>query len=233
MANTGSLFGEGGLGINFSDIISGLGNVATGIVVFLIIGVVVAILTYFITRKRAYNKVIDIFEEVNQVPIPTGTDLAREISLPNTFTRAYLLKSRKVYLARPTIQTGKGHYWFFIRKDGEWVNVGLENFNEKMKRLDVHHDHTDMRMPNAALKKLIENNYKKTNWLKEYAPYIAIGILIIMLGITFFLLLNKASGVGGQFSGVASQLDGTVQSLNQILDSLDNIKTGSGVKIVT
>ena len=81
-----------------------------------------------------------------------------------------------------------------------------------------------MRMANASLKKLIEKNYKKLNWLKEYAPYIAIGILVLLLGIVAFLILNQANDVVAGFSDVADKLA-------DVLVNLDSIKSsGSGIK---
>ena len=199
------------------------GNFLWGFAFFIILSIVVIMIVLYIMNKKQYNRHIHMFEEIAGKAVPIGEDVAREIILPFTSIRAFLLKRRKVYLPRPSIQTGKGHYWYFIRKDGEWINVGMENLNKKMDELEIHYDHTDMRMANASLKKLVEKNYKKTNWIKEYAPYIAIGILVLLLGITAFLILNQADKVAGKFAGVAEQLV-------EVLKSLDSIKSsGSGI----
>ncbi|GAH16244.1 unnamed protein product, partial [marine sediment metagenome] len=84
-------------------------------------------------------------------------------------------------------KTGKGHYWYYIRKDGEWNNVGLQSLNKKLEELKIYADHTDMRMANASLKKLVDKNYKKLNWIKEFAPYIAMGVLIFILAISVYV----------------------------------------------
>lgn len=222
-----------GLGIDVGSILSGAGNLATGFVIFLIIALATGIITYYFVQKKHYNKEIHVWEEVNGVTAPMFDDKAREIVLPNTSVRAYLLKKMKIYLPRPSKQFGKGHYIFYIRKDGEWVNVLPSNINTDMVTLKLDFDHADMRLSNASIKKLVEKNYKKLNWIKEYAPYIAIGILILMLGITFFLLLNKASIISGQLvSGIKAQGE-TINALNEILKSLDNLKSSSGIEVVT
>ena len=98
--------------------------------------------------------------------------------------------------------------------------------------MGIHFDHTDMRMANASLKKLIEKNYKKINWLKEYAPYIAIGILILILGIVAFLVLNQAQKlVGGLASAVSSNKE-VIEQMGKMLVNVDNIYTGSGIRSV-
>ena len=222
-----------GLGVDFKGLLGGVGSIATGFVIFLIIAIATGIITYYIVQKKNYSKEVHVWEEVNGVTAPMFDDKAREIVLPNTSVRAYLLKKSKIYLPRPSRQFGKGHYIFYIRKDGEWVNVLPSNINADMVTLNLDFDHADMRLSNASIKKLVEKNYKKLNWIKEYAPYIAIGVLILMLGITFFLLLNKASVISGQLvSGIQAQGD-TITSLNEILKSLDNLKSGSGVTVTT
>ena len=208
----------------------GAGNFIQAFIFLLVLAFVVGGIVYYIMNKRQYNKHIHIFEEIAGKAIPTAVDRAKEIILPNTSIRAYYLQKRKVFLPRPSIQTGVGHYWFFIRKDGEWINIGLENLNKKLDELQIHYDHTDMRMANSSLKKLIEKNYKKLNWLKEYAPYIAIGILILLLGITAFLILNQANKTVAALGSSAQTNEAVVESLKNILQSMDNICTGSGIR---
>ncbi len=209
-----------------------VGGFVQGLIFLIIIGVIVAGIVYYFASKKQYNKTIHIFEEIAGKAVPVRIDKAKEIILPNTSIRAYYLKKGKVFLPRPSIQTGVGHYWFFIRKDGEWINVGIENLNTKLNELKIHYDHTDMRMANASLKKLIEKNYKKLNWLKEYAPYIAIGILVLMLGITAFLIINQAKPIASSFIAAADANELVAIKLAEVVTGMDNVCTGSGIRTV-
>lgn len=211
----------------------GFTNILQAFVFFLVFGFLVGGITYYIANRKKYNKKIEIFEEVNGKAVPTGIDLAREIVLPGTSIRAFFLKKRKFYIPRPSIQTGIGHYWYFIRRDGEWINIGLKNLNQEMNELKIHYDHTDMRMSNASLKKLIERNYKKLNWLKEYAPYIAMGMLIFMLGLVAFLVVNQAQDITSGLSSTADSFGESIDTFNSILISMDNICSQSGIRGVT
>ena len=40
-------------------------------------------------------------------------------------------------MPRPSIESGKEEYLYFIRNDGEWLNVGLDNVNEKMAKIGL------------------------------------------------------------------------------------------------
>ena len=158
-----------------------------------------------------------------------SVEKAREIVLPFTTVRAIYLQKSRIFLPRPSIQTGKGHFWYFKRADGEWVNC-RPKFNLKTGDVDLDFDHSDMRLANASLKKLVEKNYKKLNWLKEYAPYIGFAILILMLGITFFLVIGEASKVTGGLGTAVENMGEMIEAQKDILQSLDNILSSSGVR---
>ena len=176
-------------GINFGsegfDIGKLLLNLVIGGSFFVVISLMIGAFMIWRYYKKQYSKKIHIFSEINGITCPYGDDVAKEVILENTSIRAFLLKKSGLFLPRPSIQVGKDHYWYFIRDDGEWINIGLGNLNKELKELGIKYNHTDMRMQNASLKKLIEKNYKGGKWLEKYAPYIAMGILLLFL--VFFL----------------------------------------------
>ncbi len=182
--------------------------------------------------KKQYNKKIHIFSEINGATCPYGDDVAKEIILPNTSIRAFLLKKGGLFLPRPSIQVGKDHYWYFIRDDGEWINVGLGNLNKELTELGIKYNHTDMRMQNASLKKLIEKNYKGVQWLKEYAPFIAIGILLVLLGIGGFLYMYGANKTVAGLDTAIIHMGELAETIGKMLSSVDNIRSGSGIREV-
>jgi len=220
----GSLAGN--IGIDTTGWLGGVGNFIYLLITFFVVALLVGAILYYFLNKKQYTKKIQIFEEINGKPAPAGMDYAKEITIPDSSIRIFQLKNRNLFLPRPTIQTGKDNYWFFIRKDHEWVNVGLDNLNDKLNDLNVHYDHTDMRYANSSLKELIKSNYGEKNWLKEYAPYIAIGFLIVFLGITFYLIAD-------QLGTVASSLSATVDANNKVLEAttrlLEVANGGQGV----
>lgn len=224
----------GQLGVDIGgDTVSKATNLGVGLIYFVIMGIAVAIATAWWVNRKSYNKTIHIFEEVSSQTEPIEMDKAKEITLPFTSVRAFYLKKKKIYLPRPSLQTGKGHYWFFIREDGEWMNIKPSNVNEKLRELNLKFDHTDMRMANASLKKLVEKNYKKTNWLKEYAPYIGFAILILMLGIVAFLVVGESSKVVGGINANIDNMEGITANLERILSASDRIASTSGIRSAT
>ena len=206
------------------------GGFATNAII-LIIGLILAgMITWWWANKKSYNKTLVKFREINGVCRRVGIEKAREISLPGTSVRAFFLRKSKFYLPRPSIETGADEYWYFIRDDGEWMNIGIGNVNKQLSELGVKFDHTDMRMANAALKRLVDRSYKKTNWLKEYAPYIAMGILIIMLSIAVYIPMQKGGEVTGAAASNVESFQEITETMNEILINMNNIASSSGVR---
>ncbi len=201
------------------------------IVIFLILCIIAGVVTYWYLNKKSYNKEIVKFREINGVTRRVGVEKAKEIVLPGTSVRAFYLKNSKFYIPRPSIETGQNEFWYFIREDGEWVNVGLANLNTELKQLGLKYDHTDMRMANAALKRLVDKSYKKSNWLKEYAPYIGFAIIIIMVSIGGYMVMGESAKVVSATVPNVEALAEITETLNSILGNINNIASSSGVRV--
>lgn len=222
----------GNAGLDVSNIGEKAGSFGQGLITFIIIAIGIGIITYLLMGKKTYNKKIHIFEEINGQAVPVGEDSAMEMNLDHTSLKVFYLKKRKLYLPRPTRQVGKGHYWYFIRDDGEWINFSLANMNNELKELGTNYDHTDMRYGNAALKKLIEKNFKKTNWMKEYAHYIAFTALIIILGVVGWLILREAKTLIGALEQVTKNAADMIGTSEGLLKAVNNVCSGSGIVLV-
>ncbi len=199
-----------------------------GILVILLI--VAGGFTFWYINKKSYNKTIVKYREINGVACRVGIEKAKEVVLPNTSVRAFYLKKSKFYLPRPSIESGPEEYLYFIRDDGEWLNIGITNVNAEMRKLKIKFDHTDMRMANAALKRLVDKSYKKSNWIKEWAPYIGFGVIIIMLGIAGYLVMGEAGKVTASAAQNVESLSAIQESLNGILKNINNIASSSGLR---
>lgn len=215
---------DGGIKFNF------IGDV----IIFCILAVIAAIVTYIIISRKTFNKDIVKFREVNGIARRVGTEKAKEIQLPGTSVRAFYLQKSKFYIPRPSIESSQDEFWFYIRNDGEWINVGLANINDELTKLGLNYDHTDMRMANAALKKLVDKSYKKGNWVKEWAPYIGFGAIIIMLGVSGYLVMNESAKITTAAAGNVEALRDITIAMKDILSSANNIAQSSGVtEVVT
>lgn len=200
------------------------------IMILLFLCLLAGAFTYWYVQRKSYNKTIVKYREINGATRRVGIEKAKEIVLPNTSVRAFYLKSSKFFIPRPSIESGENEYCYFIREDGEWMNVGISNPNTKLRELGLKFDHTDMRMANAALKRLVDKSYKKINWMKEWAPYIGFSVIIIMVAIGGYLVMGESAKVVGAASGNVQALQGITENLEQILVNINNIAASSGAR---
>jgi len=211
----GGVVGE--IGINTGgSFFKGLGTSINFLILFVGIALLAGVIIYFVMNKKNYHIKINIFEEVNGQTTPVGTDWAKEITIPESSIRIFKLKKRNLFMPRPTTPTGKNNYLYYIRNDHEWINFGLGNLNKELKELGINYDHTDMRYSNASLKKLIKQNYGDKNWLKEYAPYIALGFLVVIIGVSFYLIADKLGSVAGSLAGTADKMTQVLDGINRL-----------------
>jgi len=210
------------LGVNATSLSSGSNFIKVTLIFLLAIGLTLGVL-FWIINRRQYVLHIHVWEDINGLPAPKIDDIAKEISLPNTSTRAIYLKKQKIFLPRPSLQFGKNHYLYYLRSDGEWLNVLPKSINTKLKEMDLWFDHSDMRLANASLKKLVEKNYKKLNWLKEWAPYIGFGIIILLLGVAGYLVVNEAGTVSGGLADTGEKMERGAQSMGNAAESFERV----------
>lgn len=186
-----------GVNIDFSNILSGVGQFLVIFFLFLLVGGIFFLVYYLKKRKKNYNKKIFWFEEVNGAPVPVGENNACELIIPGTNINVFYIKEKDMYLPRPVKRMGKDAYWYMIKNNREIVNFTLKNMNEEMKEANLDFDHTDMRYALTNLKELIKRNYrdKSQPWWREYKEVISLVILIFVLTLSFIFIISKVGSL--------------------------------------
>ena len=200
-----------------------LGKVLLGVLIFLTIFTIMFIILWRIKNKKLYNKKIHWFEEVNGQMVPVDTDLATELTIPDTNIQCFYIKKKNLYLPRPTKRMGKDSYWYVIKNNREIVNFTMENINDKNKEGKLDYDHTDMRYALVNLRAMIQRNYRDNSkpWWREYKDVIGLVILIFVLSISFFFIITKV-GV------LIEQVGQLIDHADQLIKSAETLR-GSGV----
>ena len=137
------------------------------------------------------------------------------------------------YLSLPRIQTGLNEYWYFVGEDGEWINGGIEDFDKRRREVKLQLDSVDLRNQRAALQKLLRDNYKKEKWWERFAPYIALAILILLLGVSSWLTMDKQIDAI-QAGKVSVERQNELAGLQkEIIGGMDNLCSNSGIRTVS
>jgi len=195
--------------LDLQNALGGIGNFLIVVFIFVVIAGLVGIYLWRIKQKKLYNKKIYFFEEINGAMVPTENCLACELTIPNSNVKVFYIKTKDLYLPRPTKKMGKDAYWYCIRDNREIVNFSMVNMNEEMKEANLDYDHTDMRYALTNLKELIKRNYrdKSMPWWRLYKDVIATVIFIFVLSVAFFFLLSKIGQIADQLSSMISHAE--------------------------
>ncbi len=210
--------------------VSGIFQFVTWFIIIIVLGIIVAIATYLLVMRLKFNKKIVIFEKINNRFEPAGRDLAMNFNVGLGGDTVFFLRKRKKYISTPRLQTGRRTYWFAIREDGEWINIGIEDIDEKMKVLKVKYLDESMKHTRVALQRSLRDRYNKVTFLQKYGGMIAYATLIIITGVSIWLVADKMVLIVDR---VASQIDLANQlavTQKEILGALDNICSTSGLK---
>lgn len=160
------------------------GIIIGAVFLFILIGTVTFMVVWNNYQKKRYNKKIEFAREVNGKVFLTSEDWAREITVPNTSVKVFILKARGTFSPKLIYTIGDNRFLILIGKGGEWINTdlrygadGIIEINDKLKPTRDY--------ANENLKELIDRNWtnKNKNWLKDNIHiilFIAVVVLIII-----------------------------------------------------
>ncbi len=200
------------------------------IIVLFMFAITTSIIVYVIYLWRTYNKRIIVFENISgQGFQPVHKDRARLIALGDGGEEILFLRKKKVYRTAYGKKMGKNTYWFAVGQDGYWYNIILGDVDAKMGMLDIEPIDRDMRYMHVAIRKNIQDRYRKTKWMEKYGQMvISLIALLIMFGGIWFLM-DKLADISGSVAGAVETSVKVQQETNKIISILDNICSRSGI----
>lgn len=221
-------------GINLPNVSSaGIGFWVIIIIAFVLFALAIAIVIYMIYMSRKFNKTIIIFENIaGQGYQQTGRDKARTIKVGDGGEEILFLRKRKVYKTAYGRKMGSGTntFWFAIGQDGYWYNVLLGDLDAKMGMLDIEPIDRDMRYMHVAIRKNIEQRYRKVGVMEKYGPVIISGIFLIIMVVATWLLMSKAGDLIHESKLVVESVKPLADTLGKVAGNIDNICSGgSGI----
>lgn len=190
-----------------------------------------AIIIYFIYMKRIFNKRIIVFENVaGQGYQVVHKDSARLIKVGDGGEEVLFLRKKKCFRTAYGRKMGKNEYWFAIGQDGYWYNIILGDLDAKMGMLDVEPIDRDMRYMHVAIRRNIQERYRKINFMEKYGAMVISMVAVLLFLIGCYFILDKMAEVSGGLTGAVEAARSLQESSNAIVSSLDNLCAGgSGI----
>jgi hypothetical protein len=190
-----------------------------------------AVVIYLVVMNRQYNKKIILFENISgQGYQLIARDRARLVKVGDGGEEILFLKKMKVYRTAYGRKMGKNTYWFAKGQDGYWYNIVLGNLDTKMGALDVNPIDRDMRYMHVAIRKNIQERYRKANFMEKYGAIMMNGIFLLIMLVGIWILLSKMGDISKSTNMAVETANKVLESTNSILSSLNNVcRGGSGL----
>lgn len=85
-----------------------------------------------------------------------------------------------------------------------------------------------MRYMHVAIRKNIQDRYRKVSVMEKYGTYIMSGIFLIIMIIGIWFLLDQIAEIATTTSKNIEASEKVIEATNNVLRSLDNICQGAG-----
>jgi hypothetical protein len=222
-------------GIELSTVTnSTLGSSLSYMVFGLILTAFMCVIIWLIIDYKTYNRKVLIFENdgVGYFHL-TGKDKARIIKIGAGGEELLWLKKRKVYRTAYGKKMGKNEYWFVVGQDGYWYNSILGDFDAKMGMLDIEPIDRDMRLFHVAVRKNVEDRYRKIKFMDKYGTFIfSLGLLLVFF-VGMYFIVDQIGNLMEQAIGVAQTSQNAIEPMKEALARVDQICSGgSGLEQV-
>jgi len=175
-----------------SGLFSGAGNFVTIIFIVFLFAIVGGLVGYFIVSYLKFKIKIVIKENIaGKGYVRTGTDKARLVSVGKAGELVLYLKKRKVHKGAYGIRSGPNEYTFAIGQNGFWYNISDGDLDESLLEMKMHVPSGDVRYLYEGIRKNVEKEYNKKNWIKENLGLIVGWAVILIVLIFMYLMADK------------------------------------------
>jgi hypothetical protein len=165
-----------------------------GIVIIIMFLILVIIWMYFI--KRQYWITIKVFRNIGNNPTHVATYKAREVHFGFAGDKIWrVAPSSPLSMAFQIIkwipvgkfQTAPREFWYWIRKDNEWVNFRPVDIDVVSGNMGVEFIQEDMRLQRLATEKILEQRLLNKTFWEKYG--LIVGYLVFFLVITVAMII--------------------------------------------
>lgn len=200
------------------------------IVVLALVMLIGAISFYFIYVYFQYNNRIVLYKKINGKIVRIKSDRARIIRIGEGGDTVFVTRKTKKYLPNPTIQSGPREFWFYIREDDEWINIGWTDIDEQMKEMKAHFLDKEMRYARVGLQKNLRDRLiKPQGFLSKYGAQIMVGLFLIIILIIMYFIFDKYVDLIDKVNAAIAEISKITATQNEITTKLGNIQGGGGL----
>jgi len=209
----------------------GIGFWITLVAVLILIIILLSLgVWWYLMKKKYYIQIRDFENLSGQGYQLCNRNTARLIRVGDGGEELLLLRKGRKFRTAYGRKMGKNEYWFAKGQDGYWYNFVLGDLDAKMGMLDIEPIDRDMRYMHVAIRKNVQDRYKKSDTVSKYAPLVISSIFLIIMIIATWLLMSKAGDLINAATSAAQSVEPIANKLSEAIGHLDGLCGGSGIR---
>lgn len=204
------------------------------LIIFLIV-LVIGVALAFVLFYRTYSRKVILFENLaGQGFQPVLKDRARIVKIGEGGEELLKLWKAKVFRTAYGRKMGKRTYWFAVGQDGYWYNIILGDLDAKMGMLDIEPIDRDMRYMHVAIRKNIQERYRKLNFMEKYGIHLMLFVFLIVLILGIWFIVGQIGKATEPYAANQKANIEIMQASRDVLVALENVlnQGSSGIKPV-
>lgn len=197
----------------FEGVITSLGGTAFGgvsiaavityVAILIILVVVLGVGVWLIWKFFLYRVRVEVFKRQGNTWEKILTTRGRFAYLGKGGDQFFILRKPRKALPYPEIQAGRNLYWWAIREDGEWINIGVGDIDLQQKKAGARFLATEMRYARAGLQEAWSERYDQRGWLDKYGTILLQAFLVVIILVFTWLMFQEVVKLGSVASGAA------------------------------
>lgn len=196
----------------------------------IIIGGAVAFWAYSYIQRKKFNKKLVIWQDVDGHPKIIARDVACENKIGGTGDTVFYAKKHKKILPRPNKQTGDNTYWYYIRADGTWINIGMQDIDMVMREAQVSWDDNELKYARASLQAINRDRFeKKPSFWDKWGNTIMNIAFIAIVSIALVFVTSKLAELVGTINAGQETWKLILDKMNILLSNMDKVCNPSGL----
>lgn len=200
---------------------SGTVNTLTYVLIAFFVVVILGggIFVYYVNKK--FNKRIKLFRKAGDrvVKFAEDTGMFQKIGIEGDVWLK--LRASKKILPKPRFEMSKDEFWYFERKDGEFVDFTLQDMNLAKSEAELCFVAEDMRLSRLGIGKILDAEFKKPSFWEKYGSSILAIIMMIIFIVGMIISYKHDETISKQAMATAQQIGPISEKLEKIAMALD------------
>lgn len=217
-----------------------MGSLASGLLIFFIVVIILSAIGLIIftrvNKKNFYIK-IKVFRNVGNRPTQIAEFRAREVPMGLAGDKLWRVAPNSAlqmpfkivkWLAVGKLQTAPNEFWYWIRKDGEWINWLPPDLDAESEKMKVTFVQEDMRLQRLAIDRLLEQRLMNKTFWEKWGNTIMTMVFFLIIAVCMVIIFYQWGKLLEKMTPLVSMITQALGVVEKTCPAFMNVTSGGG-----